>query len=86
LKGFFKDIERKLVKMKKAEEKGFWGTVVFIGSVGVMFVVPVIVGAYVGWVIDGKYKTEGVSWTLTFILVGIMVGAYSVYHSVYKRL
>ena len=72
--------------MKKAEERGFWSTVVFIGSIGVMFVVPVIVGAYVGWVIDGKYKTEGVSWTLTFILVGIMVGAYSVYHSVYKRL
>ncbi len=86
MKGFFKDIDRKLKRMSKGEGRGFWGTLTFIGSISVIFVVPVIIGAYIGWVIDGRYKTGQVSWTITLMLVGVIVGVYSVYHSVYKRL
>ncbi len=72
--------------MSKTERRGFWGTVTYIGSISVMFVIPVVIGAYVGWLIDGKYRTGSISWTLTFILIGVFVGAYSVYHAVYKGL
>jgi ATP synthase protein I len=47
-----------------------------------LFVVPVIVGAYVGRWLDGLSAGYSMRWTLSLIVLGVGVGAVSVYLNV----
>ncbi|MCP4212321.1 MAG: AtpZ/AtpI family protein [Halieaceae bacterium] len=68
-------------RLKKAEqERHHWlAQTLFIGSLGVMFVLPVIVGAYLGSWLDQQLEEFSTSWTLSLIIVGVFIGAVNVY-------
>ncbi|MDE3119904.1 MAG: AtpZ/AtpI family protein [Nitrospirota bacterium] len=51
----------------------------YIGTLGLMFVLPVVVGAYVGHWIDGLIEGYSIRWTLSMIVLGVVVGAVNVY-------
>ncbi len=55
------------------------------GIVALIFLFPVVLGTYLGWWLDGRYRAGRISWTITFMLLGIMVGAYNVYRIVYRK-
>jgi ATP synthase protein I len=55
---------------------------VYLGTLGLLFVVPVIVGAYVGRWLDGLSAGYSMRWTLSLIVLGVGVGAVSVYFNV----
>jgi len=82
---FFGEIRRKIEKLEEEKEKNIWAALSYIGSVSVIFLLPVVAGAYIGWWLDGRYSVGKISWTITGILVGIFVGIYNVYHLFYKR-
>jgi len=42
-------------------------------------VVPLVAGAYLGRWLDGQSPGYSVRWTVNLILLGLAVGAYSVY-------
>lgn len=67
--------------MKKAErEKStLIGQTVYIGTLGLLFVLPVIAGAYLGRWLDGLVAGYSIRWTVSLILVGVFVGAFNVY-------
>ncbi|RMD46035.1 MAG: hypothetical protein D6834_03035, partial [Aquificota bacterium] len=65
---FFKDIRKKIEEAEKKKEKGIIFAISYIGSISVIFIFPVILGAYIGWWLDGKYSVGKVSWTITGIL------------------
>jgi len=69
-----KDIKR-LVKKKPATLLGilFYG-----GTLGVLFVVPVVGGAYLGRWLDTLFEGYSVRWTVSLIVLGIGLGAYNV--------
>lgn len=51
----------------------------YLGTLGLLFVVPVIVGAYLGRWLDGLVEGYSLRWTLSLIIIGVAVGAFNVY-------
>ena len=76
-----KQVERQAQRMKKAERERptLIGQTVFIGTLGLLFVLPVIGGAYLGQWLDSLNVTYSVNWTVSLILLGVCVGAVNVY-------
>jgi ATP synthase protein I len=81
----FEDLRRKVeqqaLRMRKAdrERPTLVGQTVYIGTLGLLFVLPVIGGAYLGNWLDHLSAGYSVRWTVSLILVGVMVGALNVY-------
>ena len=46
---------------------------------GLLFVLPVIGGAYLGHWLDSQASGYSVRWTLSLIVLGVIVGAVNVY-------
>lgn len=67
--------------MQKAERERptLIGQTAFIGTLGLVFVLPVIGGAYLGYWLDSLATGYSIRWTVSLILVGVMVGALNVY-------
>ena len=82
---FFWDIKKKIEELEKKKEKNIWYALSYIGSASIIFILPVVAGAYIGWWLDGKYRVGKVSWTITGIILGVIVGIYNVYQVFYKR-
>ena len=76
-----KRVERQARLMKKAERERptLMGQTVYVGVLGLLFVLPVIGGAYLGDWLDGLADDYTVRWTVGFILLGVVVGAVNVY-------
>lgn len=61
------------------ERRGLIGQTLFLGTLGVVFVLPLVVAAYMGLWFDQHlpgYSTRG---TLTGIVIGLAVGSIDVY-------
>ncbi|HAT8853982.1 TPA: AtpZ/AtpI family protein, partial [Legionella pneumophila] len=52
---------------------------VYLGTLGFVFVLPIIAGAYLGVWLDEKIKGYSMSWTINLILLGVIIGAINVY-------
>jgi len=78
---FREKVERQSRRLKRAErERHQWlAQTVFIGTLGLVFVIPVLTGAYLGVWLDGLLEGYSMSWTLSLIFLGIVVGAINVY-------
>ena len=75
--------------MQKWRKKGiFWETVVIVGAVGWMVALPMVIGGYIGNYLDKNIEvgTVGVSWTVTFIILGLFIALYSIWRVfIYKK-
>lgn len=76
-KSIQKDID-KLEKAKKERTTALAQTI-YLGTVGIIFILPVIIGAYLGVWLDNKLKGFSISWTISLIIVGVFIGAMNVY-------
>lgn len=76
-----KDVERQVKRMKKAEKerRTVLAQTIFLGSLGLVFVLPVVAGAYLGHWLDGMHKGYSIRWTLSLLLLGVFVGGLNVY-------
>ncbi len=76
-----KRIKEQALRMKRAakENETVIGQSVYLGVLGVMFVLPVIVGAYLGRWLDSLAEGYSVRWSVGMILLGVIVGAVNVY-------
>ena len=74
-------LERQTQRRSQAEREAFslLGSAMYFGSLGLLFVVPVAAGAYVGLWLDSRMAGYSVVWTLTLLLAGVCVGAVNVY-------
>jgi len=54
----------------------------FIGTIGLLFILPVIAGAYFGLWLDSRLPGYAVHWTVSMIFLGIVIGAVNVYYFV----
>ena len=55
------------------------GQTMFLGVLGLVFVLPVVLGAYLGHWLDGHEEGYSVRWTLGLLLAGVALGATNVY-------
>lgn len=78
------EVTKQIRRMKQAEEDRptLLRQTVYLGTLGLLFVVPVIVGAYVGQWLDGLVSGYSMRWTLSLIVLGVGIGAMSVYLNV----
>jgi ATP synthase protein I len=76
-----KRIEEQARRMKRAarEKETVIGQSVYLGVLGVMFVLPVIAGAYLGQWLDSLAAGYSVRWSVGMILLGVIVGTVNVY-------
>ncbi len=74
-------VERQAQRMKKAERERptLIGQTVYVGTLGLLFVLPVIGGAYLGKWLDSLVAGYSVRWTVSLILLGVVVGALNSY-------
>lgn len=78
-----KNVESSVKKMEKAKKnrQTILAQTVYLGTLGVIFILPVIMGAYLGVWLDNKMKDVfSISWTVSLIIVGVFVGAINVYY------
>ena len=71
------DISR-LEKSEK-EKKTIMSQTIYLGTLGVIFILPVIIGAYAGVWLDNKLTGFSFSWTISLIFLGVIIGAVNVY-------
>lgn len=76
------EIERKARRHAEAERNrsSMLAQTVFLGTLGGLFVLPVIVGAYLGSWLDNRLPGYSIHWTLNLILLGVIVGGVNVYY------
>ena len=76
-----KQVERQARRMKKAERERptLIGQTVYIGTLGLLFVLPVIGGAYLGQWLDSLVTGYSIRWTVSLILLGVFIGAVNLY-------
>ncbi len=78
---FEESIQKRVRRMKQAEKerRSLIAQSVYLGTLGVMFVLPVVAGAYLGQWLDSLSEGYEVHWTVSMIVLGVIVGAVNVY-------
>ncbi|NVC94936.1 AtpZ/AtpI family protein [Vibrio natriegens] len=76
-----KKTERQVDRMKKAERERHTliGQTIYLGTLGLLLALPIVGGAYLGHWIDSMIEGYSVRWTISFILLGVIVGMVNVY-------
>ena len=74
-------VERQARRMKQAdrERPTLLAQTVYVGTLGLLFVLPIVVGAYLGLWLDERAAGYSLHWTLCLLTVGIGIGAVNVY-------
>ena len=67
------------------ERQGLIGQSLYLGTLGLVFMLPVVASTYIGLWIDEKLPGYSVRGTLSGIVIGIAVGALNVYLIVRER-
>lgn len=74
---------RKL-KARRHRSQGVWFGLGMMGLIGWSVVVPTLAGAMIGVWLDKRYPGPP-SWTLTLLLVGLVIGCWNAWHWVSKE-
>jgi len=61
------------------------GIAVYGGTLGLLFVTPIVAGAYLGRWLDSLIAGYSVRWTVSLIVLGIAIGAYNAYRFMRDR-
>ncbi|WP_392537219.1 AtpZ/AtpI family protein [Legionella sp. 227] len=75
------NVEKSVVKIEKSKKESptILAQTIFLGTLGILFILPIIIGAYLGVWLDNKLHGYSIAWTINLILVGVFVGAVNVY-------
>jgi ATP synthase protein I len=74
-------VEQQARRMRQAEEErsSMLAQSVYLGTLAVLFILPVIGGAYLGKWLDELFPGYSVHWTVSMILSGVAIGLVNVY-------
>lgn len=74
-------LQRQAERMHKAdsERSSLLEQSVFIGTLGLLFVLPMVAGAFLGAWIDEQRGDYSTSWTLELIILGVIFGSINVF-------
>jgi len=76
-----KSVEKQVKRMQRADKERptLMAQSVFMGTLTLLFVLPVIFGAYIGNWLDGMAQGYSIRWTIGLIFVGLVIGIVNVY-------
>lgn len=74
-------VDKQIRRMERAEQerRTVLAQAATIGILGLLFVLPVVGGAYLGRWFDSLAEGYSMRWTLSMLFVGVVVGAANVY-------
>ena len=74
-------IDDQIKRIRKAdrERPNLLAQTIYIGTLGLVMVLPMIAGAYLGHWLDGMLPGYSMRWTLSLLFTGIVVGVFNVY-------
>ena len=82
-----RNIEKQARRMARAEQDRptLLAQTVFLGTLTLLFVLPVVSGAYLGHWIDSQIAGYSYRWTISLLLTGVFVGGMNVYLYIQKH-
>jgi ATP synthase protein I len=81
------NIEKQAQRMAQAEKDRptLLAQTVFLGTLALLFVLPVVGGAYLGHWIDSQLAGYSYRWTVSLLVTGLCVGGMNVYLYIRKH-
>lgn len=70
--------EKDIKRLKEKKPATLMGLMFYGGTLGVLFVVPVVGSAYLGRWLDTLFDGYSVRWTVSLIVLSIGLGTYNV--------
>lgn len=67
------------IQKAERERRTLLANTIYLGTLGLILVLPIIAGAYLGSWLDSRLKGYSFSWTVTLIVLGVFIGALDVY-------
>lgn len=76
-----RSVEKQVKRMQRAEKERptLLAQSVFMGTLALLFVLPVIFGAYLGNWLDNMAQDYSMRWTMGLLFAGLIVGIINVY-------
>ena len=76
-----KQIELQIKRLKKAEHDrpNLLAQTIYIGTLGLVLVLPIVAGAYLGHWLDSLVPGYSARWTLSLLFTGVVIGIFNVY-------
>jgi ATP synthase protein I len=71
--------EARRIDRFQRERRSVMAQTIYLGTVGLLLVLPAIGGAYLGQWLDGLAAGYSIRWTVSLIVLGIVLGAFNVY-------
>jgi ATP synthase protein I len=80
-------VEQDVRRLRKAcgEREGLLVQTVYLGTLGLVFVLPLVAGAYLGHWLDGLSPGYSLRWTLSLLFLGLVLGVFNVYFMIRSR-
>jgi ATP synthase protein I len=76
--------QARMVRAREGQERCVWFGLGMIGTVGWSVTVPTLIGILLGIQLDSRFKSP-ISWTLTLMLTGLILGCVNAYFWVKKE-
>lgn len=82
-----RDVRRDSKRLEDAarERRSLLAQSVFLGTLSVLFLIPLIGGAYLGRWVDSLGDGYSVRWTVNLIVLGLAIGIFNVYIFIRKN-
>ena len=82
-----KKVDYQVNRIKQAEQQkhSVLAYTSFLGVLGLVLVLPIVGGAYLGHWLDSMDTGFSISWTISLIFVGVVIGAANVYFLIKDR-
>jgi len=76
-----KSVEQQVKRMQRADKErtSLLAQSVYLGSLTLLFVLPVILGLYLGNWLDDRAAGYSMRWTMGLMLAGLIIGVVNVY-------
>ena len=76
-----KNLDLQAARIAKAEKERptLLAQSVFLGTLALLLVAPMVIGAYLGQWIDSQLAGYSYRWTISLLVAGLMLGAWNVY-------
>jgi ATP synthase protein I len=58
--------------------RSLWAQATWVGTVGWLIAVPIVVGAFLGHLLDRRLGS-GITWAMAFMGLGVLVGGYALW-------
>jgi ATP synthase protein I len=81
------NIEKQAQRIAQAEKERptLLAQTVFLGTLALLLVVPMVGGAYLGQWLDSQMTGYSERWTISLLIAGLMIGVWSVYVYIKKH-